>query len=153
MDNYGTHSHPKVKGWLRRHPRLISHFVPSSSSWLNLVERWFGELTSKRICRGSFVSVEELTKAIEQFLSAGMTTRDHSSGRPRWIRFRRSSRDVDKRWNRYNRAALCRAERNRKQCPVSVKFITLASVPELCPPNSWLSPSSPQLSRPPLRFK
>ena len=70
MDNYGTHSHPKVKGWLKRHPRFISHFVPTSSSWLNLVERWFGELTSKRIRRGSFVSVEELTKAIEEFLSA-----------------------------------------------------------------------------------
>jgi len=70
MDNYGTHSHPKVKGWLKRHPRFVSHFVPTSSSWLNLVERWFGELTSKRIRRGSFVSVEELTKAIEEFLSA-----------------------------------------------------------------------------------
>jgi len=70
MDNYGTHSHPKVKGWLKRHPRFRSHFVPTSSSWLNLVERWFGELTSKRIRRGSFVSVEELTKAIEEFLSA-----------------------------------------------------------------------------------
>src|SRR5712691_4558953 len=70
MDNYGTHSHPKVKGWLKRHPRFMSHFVPTSSSWLNLVERWFGELTSKRIRRGSFVSVEEFTKAIEEFLSA-----------------------------------------------------------------------------------
>jgi transposase len=70
MDNYGTHSHPKVKGWLQRHPRFVSHFVPTSSSWLNLVERWFGELTSKRIRRGSFVSVEELKKAIDEFLSA-----------------------------------------------------------------------------------
>jgi transposase len=70
MDNYGTHSHPKVKGWLQRHPRFVPHFVPTSSSWLNLIERWFGELTSKRIRRGSFVSVEELKKAIEEFLSA-----------------------------------------------------------------------------------
>ncbi len=70
MDNYGTHSHPKVKGWLQRHPRFVPHFVPTSSSWLNLVERWFGELTSKRIRRGSFVSVEELEKAIAEFLSA-----------------------------------------------------------------------------------
>src|SRR5512138_124037 len=54
MDNYGTHSHPKVKAWLERHPRFVPHFVPTSSSWLNLVERWFGELTSKRIRRGSF---------------------------------------------------------------------------------------------------
>jgi transposase len=70
MDNYGTHSHPKVKGWLQRHPRFVPHFVPTSSSWLNLVERWFGELTSKRIRRGSFVSVAELEKGIEEFLSA-----------------------------------------------------------------------------------
>ncbi len=70
MDNYGTHTHAKVQGWLKRHPRFIPHFVPTSSSWLNLVERWFGELTSKRIRRGSFASVEELQKAIEEFLAA-----------------------------------------------------------------------------------
>ena len=70
MDNYGTHSHPKVKAWLKRHPRFLAHFVPTSSSWLNLVERWFGELTSKRIRRGSFVSVAELKTAIDEFLTA-----------------------------------------------------------------------------------
>jgi transposase len=70
MDNYGTHSHPKVKAWLQRHPRFVSHFVPTSSSWLNLVERWFGELTTKRIRRGSFSSVADLEKAIEEFLCA-----------------------------------------------------------------------------------
>jgi hypothetical protein len=70
MDNYGTHSHPNVKNWLRRHPRFVLHFVPTSSSWLNLVERWFGELTSKRIRRGSFVSVGELETAINEFLAA-----------------------------------------------------------------------------------
>jgi transposase len=70
MDNYGTHKHPRVQSWLKRHPRFVPHFVPTSSSWLNLVERWFGELTSKRIRRGSFVSVEDLKKAIEEFLAA-----------------------------------------------------------------------------------
>ncbi len=70
MDNYGTHKHPQVQAWMKRHPRFISHFVPTSSSWLNLVERWFGELTSKRIRRGSFGSVEDLEKAIEEFLAA-----------------------------------------------------------------------------------
>jgi transposase/transcriptional regulator with XRE-family HTH domain len=70
MDNYGTHSHPKVKAWLQRHPRFVPHFVPTSSSWLNLVERWFGELTAKRIRGGSFFSVDDLEKAIEEFLSA-----------------------------------------------------------------------------------
>ena len=70
MDNYGTHKHPRVKRWLRRPNRFVPHFVPTSSSWLNLVERWFGELTGKRIRRGVFVSVEDLQKAIEEFLAA-----------------------------------------------------------------------------------
>jgi len=70
MDNYGTHKHPKVQRWLQRHPRFIPHFIPTSSSWLNLVERWFGELTGKRIRRGVFVSVADLQKAIEEFLHA-----------------------------------------------------------------------------------
>lgn len=68
MDNYGTHKHPRVRTWLKRHPRFVPHFVPTSSSWLNLVERWFGELTRKRIRRGSFGSVADLQKAIEEFL-------------------------------------------------------------------------------------
>jgi transposase len=68
MDNYGTHKHPKVEAWLKHHPRFIPHFVPTSSSWLNLVERWFGELTSKRIRRGSFANVEDLKNAIAEFL-------------------------------------------------------------------------------------
>jgi transposase len=69
MDNYGTHQHPKVRGWLQRHPRFVSHFVPTSSSWLNLIERWFAELTTKRVRRGSFHSVEDLEKAIAEFLA------------------------------------------------------------------------------------
>ncbi len=70
MDNYGTHQQPKVRAWLKRHPRFVPHFVPTSSSWLNLIERWFGELTSKRVRRGSFHSVEDLEKAITEFLAA-----------------------------------------------------------------------------------
>ncbi len=70
MDNYGTHQHPKVRTWLKRHPRFVPHFVPTSSSWLNLVERWFGELTAKAIRRGSFASVADLESAIAQFLEA-----------------------------------------------------------------------------------
>src|SRR5271154_1532267 len=60
MDNYGTHGTPDVKDWLLRHPRFKVHYVPTSSSWLNLIERWFGELTSKRIRRDSFLSVDDL---------------------------------------------------------------------------------------------
>ena len=70
MDNYGTHKHPNVQAWLKRHPRFVSHFVPTSSSWLNLVERWFGELTAKAIRRGSFASIDDLQTAIAQFLDA-----------------------------------------------------------------------------------
>ena len=70
MDNYGTHKHPKIQNWLQRHPRFIPHFTPTSSSWLNLVERWFGELTGKRIRRGTFVSVADLQAAIAEFLAS-----------------------------------------------------------------------------------
>jgi transposase len=70
LDNYGTHKHPKVRSWLERHPRFTLHFIPTSSSWLNQVERWFGELTQKAVRRGTFISVAELQEAIEQFLQA-----------------------------------------------------------------------------------
>jgi len=70
MDNYGTHKTPQVQAWLHRHPRFDLHFVPTSSSWLNLVERWFAELTNKRVRRGSFFSVGDLQKAIMEFLDA-----------------------------------------------------------------------------------
>jgi len=73
MDNYGTHKHPRVQNWLKRHPRFIPHFIPTSSSWLNLVERWFGELTGKRLRRGVFVSVNDLKKAIDDYLTAWNT--------------------------------------------------------------------------------
>ena len=68
LDNLSTHKTPRVKRWMERHPRFVPHFIPTSSSWLNLVERWFGELTSKRIRRGSFVSVPDLKRAIDEFL-------------------------------------------------------------------------------------
>ena len=68
VDNYGTHKHPRVKSWLRRHPRFHLHFIPTSSSWLNLVERWFRELTDKRLRRGSFTSVQQLIATIKAYL-------------------------------------------------------------------------------------
>jgi hypothetical protein len=70
MDNYGTHKEPHVQAWLKTHPRFVRHLVPTSSSWLNLVERWFRELTEKAIRRGSFVSVPDLKQAIEAFMQA-----------------------------------------------------------------------------------
>jgi transposase len=68
VDNYATHKHPAVKSWLKRHPRFHMHFTPTSSSWLNLVERWFRDLTDKRIRRGTFDSVAELVEAIMQYV-------------------------------------------------------------------------------------
>src|SRR5271167_3655338 len=70
MDNYGTHKEPHVQAWLKKHPRFVCHFVPTSTSWLNLVERWFRELTEKAIRRGSFLSVPDLKQAIEAFMQA-----------------------------------------------------------------------------------
>lgn len=69
VDNYGTHKHPRVLSWLRRHARFHIHFTPTSSSWLNLVERWFRELTEKRIRRGSFGSVKMLIRAIDEYVA------------------------------------------------------------------------------------
>lgn len=68
VDNYRTHKHPRVVEWLEAHPRFTLHFIPTSSSWLNLVERWFGEITRKQIRRGTFRSVPELTKVIYAYL-------------------------------------------------------------------------------------
>ena len=70
VDNYATHKHPKVQSWLKRHPRFHVHFTPTSSSWLNMVERWFREITEKRIRRGTFGSVPELIQAITDYIQA-----------------------------------------------------------------------------------
>ena len=69
-DNYSTHKHPKVQRWLARHPRFHVHFTPTSSSWLNLIERWFRDLTDKRIRRGAFKSVAQLIQAIMDYIAA-----------------------------------------------------------------------------------
>ena len=68
MDNYSTHKTAEVKAWLAKHPRFKLHFIPTSSSWLNLVERFFAEITDKRIRRGVFTSVAELEEAIYAYL-------------------------------------------------------------------------------------
>jgi transposase len=70
LDNYSTHKHDDVKKWLDKHPRFHLHFTPTSSSWLNLVERWFGKLTEKAIRRGVFHSVPDLIAAIDDYLKA-----------------------------------------------------------------------------------
>jgi putative transposase len=69
VDNYGSHKHPKVKAWLAAHPRWHLHFIPTYSSWLNQVERFFALITDKAIRRGSFGSVKQLVQRIDQFVT------------------------------------------------------------------------------------
>jgi len=76
VDNYSTHKHQKVKQWLAKHPRFSVHYIPTSSSWLNVVERFFREITEKRIRRGVFHSVKELEEAIYQYL-------EHNNQKPK----------------------------------------------------------------------
>ena len=70
LDNYATHKHPDVNAWLAKHPRVHLHFTPTSASWLNLVERFFAEITDKAIRRGVFTHVKELEAAIHAYLAA-----------------------------------------------------------------------------------
>jgi transposase len=70
LDNYGTHTHPRVRAWLARNPRIHLHFTPTSASWMNLVEIFFGIITRKAIRRGTFTSVADLVQAIRIFIDA-----------------------------------------------------------------------------------
>jgi transposase len=76
VDNYGTHSHPDVRSWLARNPRITLHFTPTSGSWLNMVEIFFSIITRQAIRRGSFTSVSDLITAIEAFID-GWNDRCH----------------------------------------------------------------------------
>ena len=68
VDNYATHKHPVVKAWLEKHPRFVMHFTPTSASWLNMVERFFRDITTERLRRGVFTSVPELIGAINEYI-------------------------------------------------------------------------------------
>jgi transposase len=76
VDNYATHKHPKVQKWLARHKRFHMHFIPTSSSWLNVIERWFRDITDRRIRRGTFQSVAQLEQAIRDYI-------DHHNANPK----------------------------------------------------------------------
>lgn len=76
VDNYATHKHAEVKDWLAKHPRFHLHFTPTSASWVNLVERFFRDITEERIRRGVFHSVDDLKTAIQEYL-------DHRNGNPK----------------------------------------------------------------------
>ena len=73
VDNYATHKHDQVQTWLAAHRRFHLHYTPTGSSWLNLVDRWFRELSQKRIRRGSFASVRDLKRAIHEYLAENNT--------------------------------------------------------------------------------
>lgn len=97
-DNYATHKKQEVKDWLAQHSRFHFHFIPTSSSWLNLVERWFGKITAKRIRRGVFKSVAELEQAITDYI-------EHNNADPKPFVWTKSARNIIAKVNR-GRAAL-----------------------------------------------
>ncbi len=96
-DTYATHKHPKVKAWLARHRRFQMHFTPTSASWLNLVERFFAEITRKRIRRGVFRSVVELQAAIKDYL-------DHHNTDPKPFVWTASASSIIEKVNRGKQA-------------------------------------------------
>jgi transposase len=75
LDNASTHKTPAVKRWLSGHPRFVLHFTPTNSSWLNLVERWFAELTTKKLRRGTHTSVRQLNTDIRTWIDTWNDTR------------------------------------------------------------------------------
>lgn len=87
VDNYATHKHPKVKNWLKRHKRFHIHFIPTSSSWLNVIERWFRDITQNRIRKGVFKSVEQLETAIRDYV-------DHHNANPKSFVWTRKAEDI-----------------------------------------------------------
>lgn len=86
-DNYATHKHPVVQEWLAKHPRFVMHFTPTSASWLNMVERFFRDITTERLRRGVFTSVPELITAIDQYIA-------HHNTDPKPFIWTKSARDI-----------------------------------------------------------
>ena len=86
-DNYATHKHPAVEQWLAKHPRFNMHFTPTSASWLNMVERFFRDITTERLRRGVFTSVPELITAIDQYIA-------HHNTHPKQFVWTKSARDI-----------------------------------------------------------
>lgn len=86
-DNYATHKHPKVQEWLQKHPRFTMHFTPTSASWLNMVERFFRDISESRLRRGVFTSVNELITAIDEYVA-------HHNVNPKPFVWTKSARDI-----------------------------------------------------------
>ena len=94
-DNYATHKHPAVQEWLAKHPRFNMHFTPTSASWLNMVERFFRDITERRLRRGVFTSVPELVAAIDEYVA-------HHNANPKPLIWTKSARDILQRVIRAN---------------------------------------------------
>jgi transposase len=86
-DNYATHKHPAVQDWLAKHPRFQMHFTPTSASWLNMIERFFRDITTERLRRGVFTSVPELIGAIDDYIA-------HHNTKPKPFIWTKSARDI-----------------------------------------------------------
>ena len=86
-DNYATHKHPTVQEWLAKHPRFNMHFTPTSASWLNMVERFFRDITTERLRRGVFTSVPELIGAIDEYIA-------YHNTKPKSFIWTKSARDI-----------------------------------------------------------
>ena len=98
LDNYGTHKHPEVKKWLAARPPYHLHFTPTSSSWLNQIERWFAEITRKRIRRGTFRSVRDLVRAIRDYVQ-------HYNRNPQPFHWVASASRIVRKVNRYKQTS------------------------------------------------
>ena len=86
-DNYATHKHPAVQEWLAKHPRFVMHFTPTSASWLNMVERFFRDITVNRLRRGEFTSVPELVAAIDEHVA-------HQNTKPKPFIWTKTAADI-----------------------------------------------------------
>jgi len=115
MDSDGPHKTPAVQAWPAEYPRFVCHFEPTSSSWLNLVERWFRELTDKVVRRGVFPSVPILIAVIEAFLASWHSAQSPSSGRRRWATSWRNSTELVSAWRRFSRGVRSRAAAKRRR--------------------------------------
>src|SRR6478736_1360599 len=103
VDNYATHKHPEVRAWLAKHPRFVMHFTPTSASWLNMVERFFRDISENRIRRDSFTSVPELELAIDLYVA-------HHNANPKPFIWTASATDILAKVTRA-KAALARSTR------------------------------------------